>query len=79
MQFRMTRWEYMQTLVGLGPKRTPRTKHRSGQKPKKWVWSLDGKGGTVTAHTRSHARSEIKSALGIKNGRVPFGLELNCI
>jgi hypothetical protein len=72
--FRMTRWEHLKSLIGsFGAARPKRQHHRSGRRPLKWAWSVDGHCGVVTAFTRSHARAEIKRVLGITKGRVPCG------
>jgi hypothetical protein len=77
--YRMTRWEYLKSLIGLGASRPKRERRRSGEKSKRWAWSLDGRGGIVNGHTRSHARAEIKRELGIKKSRLPIGAAINCL
>lgn len=54
----------MRSIGAIGPK-----------EPAVWTWTLGDQSGTVSAHTRSEARSAIKKVLGTKT--LPTNLEIN--
>ena len=35
--------------------------------PATWVWTIDGRSGTVVAHTRSEAKARVKDITGLKH------------
>lgn len=46
-------------------------------KPKfRWQWHFNGESGEVQANTRGEARGLVKTALGVKKGRLPVGVTL---
>jgi len=51
--------------------------YETAKQPTRWDYLVNGKHGTVVAHTRSEARALIKKEIGLKKkDRLPVGISL---